>query len=193
MKVLLIDAYDSFVYIVKNYIDVMGHETTILRCDKVDPKSVLDYDVVVLGPGPGHPTECGYLEIIRQAEGKVPLLGICLGMQAIAEYYGLPVVPAASRLHGKLSTIKNDGTGCFSGLPAEFKVTRYHSLIADDSAGLENNPLCVTARSVEDNYIMGLRHREQPIEGVQFHPESICTEHGYRVLENFFINNDSAH
>ncbi|MFD1792692.1 anthranilate synthase component II [Ochrobactrum teleogrylli] len=187
MRVLLIDAYDSFVYIVKNYIDVMGHDSEIVRWDHVRLDAVVNYDAIILGPGPGHPTECGYLDIIRHAEGKVPIFGICLGMQAIAQFYGLPVVQAEKRLHGKISTIRCSGTNCFSGLPNEFKVTRYHSLIADDSAQQENSPLKVTARSLEDNYIMGLKHQDWCIEGVQFHPESICSEYGYRILENFFF------
>jgi len=188
MKVLLVDAYDSFVYIIKNYIDVMGHETKIVRCDKVEVKDLECCDAIILGPGPGHPTECGYLNILQYAEGRKPVFGICLGMQAIAEYYGLPVVPAAHRLHGKRSKIHNDGTCCFSELPNEFEVIRYHSLIADDSRKTVKYPLRVTARSHEDNYIMGIKHCDYYIEGVQFHPESIRSEYGYQIISNFFEN-----
>lgn len=188
MKVLLIDAYDSFVYIVKNYIDVMGHDTEIVRCDAVNYDCLENYEAIVLGPGPGHPTECGYLKIIELAEGKIPVLGICLGMQAIAEYYGVSVIPATNRRHGKVSNIETDGTSCFSGLPKVFEVTRYHSLVADESNINNETPLRVTARSLDDNYIMGLRHKNFYIEGVQFHPESIKTQHGYQVIANFFEN-----
>ena len=187
MRVLLVDAYDSFVYIVKNYIDVLGHQTTIVRSDHLDHNSLLSYNAVVLGPGPGHPNEWGYDAIIQAVEGKVPLFGICLGMQAIAAFYGMRIVQASRRLHGKRSIISHDGKACFRHLPEKFKVTRYHSLIVEDSISGESSPLEISARSLDDNYIMALRHSLRMIEGVQFHPESIYSEHGAQILENFFL------
>lgn len=186
MKVLLIDAYDSFVYIVKNYMELIGLDVDIIRNDRVDLSTLSTYQAIVLGPGPGHPSECGYFEIIQHAEGNIPIFGVCLGMQAIAEFYGIPVKPASSRQHGKVSRINNDTKGCFENLPSSFKVTRYHSLVAKEEPFIDTSPLEVTARSVKDNYIMGLRHKTYCIEGVQFHPESITTEYGMEIISNFF-------
>lgn len=192
MKILLIDAYDSFVYIIKNYLERMHHQVDIVRCDKIINNTLLTYQAVILGPGPGHPGECGYLEVIAQLEGRLPIFGICLGMQAIAEYYGVTVSPASSRQHGKVSSIINDGCGCFTDLPKEFNVTRYHSLIADRDK-FAHSLLQVTAISQLDGYVMALKHPELPIEGVQFHPESITTENGFRLIENFFRYTVNAH
>lgn len=187
MKILLVDAYDSFVYIIKNYIENLGLNIDIIRCDKIDVTILKNYQAIVLGPGPGHPTECGYLDIIRYSEGKIPIFGICLGMQAIAEYYGVPVVPASSRQHGKISSIENDTKGCFRALPSVFNVTRYHSLVAERKAFNDEIPLVISASSIQDGYVMGIRHKRYCIEGVQFHPESITTEHGKDIIHNFFL------
>ncbi|OCG42674.1 anthranilate synthase component II [Gilliamella sp. Bif1-4] len=188
MKVLLIDAYDSFIYIVKNYIENIGINVDVIRNDKVELISLQDYQAIILGPGPGHPIESCYIDILGAAEGILPIFGVCLGMQAIAEYYGLSVNPAISRQHGKTSLIRNDMKGCFTNLPSEFLVTRYHSLVVDENLITSDTPLVITARSLNDNYVMGLRHKNYLIEGVQFHPESISTEYGMNIFENFFRN-----
>lgn len=188
MKILLIDAYDSFVYIVDHYLQTLGHDIDVIRCDRIDHSSLHTYDAVVLGPGPGHPTACGYLDVIKQLEGKKPIMGICLGMQAIAEYYGVPVVQAKRRQHGKVSRIITDQKGCFTNLPKEINVTRYHSLVAARSAFTPEIPLHVTARSLLDSEVMGIRHNQYAIEGVQFHPESITTEHGLEMIKNFLVS-----
>jgi anthranilate synthase component 2 len=137
----------------------------------------------MLGPGPGHPTDCGYVELIHHFQGKVPLFGVCLGMQAIALAFGGKVVKAKHLMHGKTSQISHTNEGCFVGLPKPLTVTRYHSLIAEEVT-LPGNDLIITARSLDDHYIMGLRHRRFPIEGVQFHPESIGTEEGMALFQN---------
>ncbi|UTM58647.1 aminodeoxychorismate/anthranilate synthase component II [Photobacterium sp. CCB-ST2H9] len=186
MKILLIDAYDSFVYIVKNYIEVIGFQTDVVRCDKVNLESLNDYHAIILGPGPGHPCESGYLDIIRRVEGKIPIFGICLGMQSIAEFYGVSVKPAVNRVHGKVSLIEHDQMGCFQQLKSPLKVTRYHSLIASRDDIKSDSELVITSESIDDNYIMGIRHKAFVIEGVQFHPESISTERGADILINFF-------
>ncbi len=184
MKILLIDAYDSFVFIVKNYLEVLKHDVRVVRCDAFSHEDLLYADIVFLGPGPGHPTECGYLQIIETLEGVKPIFGICLGMQAIAEFYGIPVIQADSRQHGKVSEIHNTGEGIFSGLPSKYNVTRYHSLVANKS-DFEASKLKITATSTLDSYVMALKHDTYPIEGVQFHPESIATEYGLDILKNF--------
>jgi len=186
VKILLIDAYDSFIYIVKNYIENLGIDVEVIRNDKVQLNSLQDYRAVILGPGPGHPLESGYIDIIGAAEGILPIFGVCLGMQAIAEYYGLSVNPAMSRQHGKTCLIRNDMKGCFTDLPSEFFVTRYHSLVVDEKLITSESLLEISAWSLNDNYVMGLRHKNYLIEGVQFHPESISTEYGMNIFENFF-------
>ncbi len=186
MKILLIDSYDSFVYIIKNYIERLGHETHIVRNDKVKLETLHQYNLIILGPGPGHPLECGYLEIIKKVEGEIPILGVCLGLQAIGCYYGSKVVRAEKRLHGKTSLIKNDQKGCFKNLPSIYEVARYHSLIIEKIE--PNQEIICSATSVNDNYIMGVRHKTHSIEGVQFHPESIKSNYGLQLIENFIEN-----
>lgn len=188
MKILLIDAYDSFIYIVKNYIENIGIDVDVIRNDKVQLSSLQDYQAIILGPGPGHPLDSGYIDIIGAVEGILPIFGVCLGMQAIAEYYGLSVNPAMSRQHGKTCFIRNDMKGCFINLPSEFSVTRYHSLVVDEKLITSESPLVISALSLNDNYVMGLRHKNYLIEGVQFHPESISTEYGMNIFDNFFKN-----
>jgi len=187
MKFLVIDAYDSFVYIIKNYIERLGLEVDLIRCDRIKHNFLFEYHAIVLGPGPGHPRDCGYLDIIKSVEGKIPILGICLGMQAISEYYGINVIPVSSRQHGKVSQIKNDGEGIFMGLPSIFNVTRYHSLAARLSDFNASTPLQISAKSMKDGHVMGVRHKNFCIEGVQFHPESAATEYGIAMMRNFFI------
>lgn len=184
MKILLVDAYDSFVHIVANYLRVLNNDVDVIRCDKVDIAGIgSKYNFIVLGPGPGHPKDSGYLDILCAYEGRLPIFGVCLGMQAIAEYYGISVIKAASRKHGKISEISHTQQGCLSGLPSPMKVTRYHSLVADKEL-FPHPELNITAVSLDDNYIMALAHDFYAIEGVQFHPESVTTDHGLLLFKN---------
>ena len=186
MKVLLVDAFDSFVYVVKNYVDLLGVDTTMVRVNRLTQVDPLVFDAVILGPGPGRPEECGYLGLLDQVAGWKPVFGICLGMQAIAVHAGARVVRASSRQHGKVSRIRNDGKGCFEGLPDTFDVTRYHSLVADETSVSQVADLEISARSLLDGYVMGLRRDRSLMEGVQFHPESIGSQYGHQVIANFF-------
>ena len=186
MKVLLVDAFDSFVYVVKNYVDLLGADTTIVRVNRLAQVDPLAFDAVILGPGPGRPEDCGYLEFLDQVAGRKPVFGICLGMQAIAVNAGARVVRASSRQHGKVSRIRNDGKGCFEGLPDTFDVARYHSLVADETSVNQVADLEISARSLLDSYVMGLRRDRLLMEGVQFHPESIGSQYGHQVIANFF-------
>lgn len=187
MKVLLVDAYDSFVYIIEQYLKSLELETVTLRCDDPRLAGALespDTDFVLLGPGPGRPEEAGYPDLIRRLNGAKPILGVCLGHQAIGLAFGGRVVRADNIMHGKACLIDNDGRGVFAHTGCKpFVACRYHSLIVDRL----NLPcdLVVTATAHDDGYIMGLRHRTMPIEGIQFHPESIATENGLKLLDSF--------
>ena len=182
---LVIDNYDSFTYNLVQYFGQLGVEQRIFRNDGISPKEALDLnpDRVLLSPGPCSPKEAGVtLEIIRTFAGKKPILGVCLGHQAIGYYFGGKVVRADRLMHGKISPILHRQTDLFRGMPDGFAATRYHSLLVERSslpAELE-----ITAETAEGE-IMGLRHRTLPIWGVQFHPESIATEGGMRILQNF--------
>ncbi len=185
---ILIDNYDSFTYNLVHYLGELGAECVVHRNDKLSAADVLAAKpkAIVLSPGPCTPNEAGIcLDLIRlvaETGGKVPLLGVCLGHQAIGQAYGGKVIRAPVPLHGKLSAIRHAGKGIFKGLPEAFKVTRYHSLIVERAslpADLE-----VTAET-SDGLIMGLQHRTHPVHGVQFHPESIASEHGHALLANF--------
>ncbi|SEH73825.1 MULTISPECIES: aminodeoxychorismate/anthranilate synthase component II [unclassified Leifsonia] len=185
MKVAVIDAFDSFVWIIKQYLDEAGAETTMLRSHAENPARLaeLEPDCIVLGPGPGTPAASGHIEILEAHSQHIPVLGICLGHQAIAEFFGATVRPAEHLMHGKTSLVDHDGHGVFRGLPRPATVTRYHSLVVDEATIPEC--LVVTARSSDDNYVMGLRHKDRRIEAVQFHPESIGTQVGHRYFENY--------
>lgn len=186
MKILLIDAYDSFVHTIYQYLLALNAEVDVVRNDKFSLTQIHQshYDAIVLGPGPGHPRDCNYLQIIEEFKGKIPLLGVCLGHQALTLAFGGQVVKAQHLMHGKTSLVKHTGEGCFANLPTPFTATRYHSLIADkDSFPLQT--LQITAESMDDGYIMGLKHRTLAIEGVQFHPESVTTKDGYKIFETF--------
>ena len=181
--IAMIDNYDSFTWNLVQYLQELGAEVRVFRNDEitVDELAALQPSHIVLSPGPGEPSGAGILlETIRRFAGQVPLLGVCLGHQAIGQAFGGRVVRAKTVMHGKASRIQHDGKGVFRALPADFTATRYHSLV------VANVPDCltVTARS-EDGEIMGLRHRELAIEGVQFHPEALLTEHGHAMLANF--------
>jgi anthranilate synthase component II len=183
--IVLIDNYDSFVHNLARYLRRLGQETLVLRNDAVSAGEVIRRRpaAVVLSPGPCTPNEAGCsLELVKRAVGEIPVLGVCLGHQAIAAALGGAVVRAKQPLHGRSSRMTHDRTGMFAGLPSPLTVGRYHSLVVDEAT--LPRELEITARA-EDGTIMALAHREWPVCGVQFHPESILTEHGYEILNNF--------
>ncbi|MFZ0301466.1 MAG: aminodeoxychorismate/anthranilate synthase component II [Terracidiphilus sp.] len=188
--VFVLDNYDSFTYNLVQYLGELGAEVEVRRNDEVTPEQVeaMRPERILLSPGPCTPGEAGILvPLIRHMAGKVPILGVCLGHQAIGEAFGGDVVRAATLMHGKTSPVEHDGKGVFAGLPNPMTCTRYHSLIvAENSLPSE---LEITARTAEGNgkgsVIMGLRHRTLPVEGVQFHPESVLTEGGHQMIRNF--------
>ena len=183
---VLIDNYDSFTWNLVHYFGQLGQQVRVFRNDETTPEAILGLAPagVILSPGPCDPDRAGIcLDMIaRAAETKTPLMGVCLGHQAIGQAFGGKVVRAPQPLHGKLSRIHHDGESLFAGLPQDFQATRYHSLTVDPAS--MPNSLTVTARA-EDGVIMGIAHRELPIHGVQFHPESIASEHGLAMLANF--------
>ncbi len=182
---LLIDNYDSFAYNLVHYLGELGAEVQVRRNDAitVDEALALKPQGIVLSPGPATPDKAGIcLELVRRAAGSVPILGVCLGHQAIGQAFGGKVVRAPVPMHGKISEIHHNGGAVLKGIPNRFRATRYHSLIVDRPS----LPACleVTAET-DDGLIMGLAHRQLAVHGVQFHPESIASEHGHRLLENF--------
>ena len=182
---ILIDNYDSFTYNLVHYLGELGGEARVFRNDKIAVAEVMAMRPkgIVLSPGPCTPNEAGIcLELIEKAGPTIPLLGVCLGHQAIGQAYGGKVVRAPVPMHGKLSQITHAGKGLLKGLPRKFAVTRYHSLMVERK-GLPAD-LAVTART-DDGLIMGLMHKTHPVHGVQFHPESIASEHGHALLANF--------
>ncbi|CAA9553532.1 MAG: Anthranilate synthase, amidotransferase component @ Para-aminobenzoate synthase, amidotransferase component [uncultured Thermomicrobiales bacterium] len=183
--ILLLDNYDSFTYNLYQYLRELGAEVEVRRNDKIDLAGVeaLAPAGIVVSPGPCTPTEAGIsVELIRAFAGRAPILGVCLGHQSVGAAFGATIRRAPTLMHGKLSTIRHDGKGVFAGLPQGFTATRYHSLIVER----EGLPPCLAVSAeTPDGVIMGLRHRELPIEGVQFHPEAILTEHGHDLLDNF--------
>ena len=187
LRVTLIDNYDSFTYNLFHYLGELGADVTVRRNDAVSAADVVaeEPDAIVLSPGPCTPNEAGIcLDLIRAASDTTPLLGVCLGHQAIGQAFGGEVVRAPEPMHGKVSLIRHQSCSVFRGFNGPFRATRYHSLIVRrDSlpAALE-----VTAET-EDGLIMGLAHRQRPVHGVQFHPESIASEHGHQLLANFLI------
>jgi|SRR5690349_5606127 len=188
--ILMIDNYDSFTYNLVQYLGELGADVQVHRNDQVTVKQVaaLDPSHIVLSPGPCTPDQAGIcLPLIRELAGKFPILGVCLGHQSIGQAFGGKVVRAREVMHGKTSAIHHAGQGVFRKLPAPFTATRYHSLIVD--TGTFPPELEVTAWTERDggarDEVMGLKHKRLPIEGVQFHPESILTEHGHALLKNF--------
>lgn len=182
---LVIDNYDSFTYNLVQYFGELGAELLVRRNDEItlDEITTLRPAQIVISPGPCTPNEAGMsCEVIRRFGPEIPLLGVCLGHQSIGQVYGGDVVRADRLMHGKTSPILHNGQGVFSGIPSPFEATRYHSLIVRRDTFPD--ALEITAETAEGE-IMGLRHREYPIQGVQFHPESILTEHGKRLLQNF--------
>ncbi|MDC7121882.1 aminodeoxychorismate/anthranilate synthase component II [Cellulomonas fimi] len=183
-RILVIDNYDSFVYTIVGYLNQLGAETVVVRNDAVPPLSERgDFDGVLVSPGPGTPAEAGQsMQVIRDcAESATPMLGVCLGHQALGEVYGGTVTHAPELMHGKTSEVEHDGEGVLAGLPTPFTATRYHSLAVVD--GTVSDELEVTATT--HGIIMGLQHRTLPLHGVQFHPESVLTEGGHRLLANW--------
>ncbi|HQZ41104.1 MAG TPA: aminodeoxychorismate/anthranilate synthase component II [Vicinamibacterales bacterium] len=183
--VLVIDNYDSFTYNLVQYLGELGAEISVRRNDEITVADVraLAPDRIVISPGPGRPEDAGVsLEVIRSIGPTRPVLGVCLGHQAIGMAFGGRVVRAPAPIHGKTSVIEHDARGVFTGLPQAFEVGRYHSLVVADEVPDE---LEVTARTRADGIIMGLRHRTLPVHGVQFHPESVLTPEGRRLLRNF--------
>jgi para-aminobenzoate synthetase component II len=179
--ILIIDNYDSFVHNIARYFVELGERVKVVRNDEVSARD-LKAKAIVISPGPCTPNEAGVsLDVIRDCSGQVPILGVCLGHQAIGQVFGGKVVRAKQPMHGDYSAITHDDSGVFEGLPQGMNVGRYHSLIVE---AVEASPLRVTASS-DDGAIMGLSHYDHPTFGVQFHPESILTEHGYDMLKNF--------
>jgi anthranilate synthase component 2 len=189
MKVLIVDNYDSFVYNLAQYTGALGAEPHVLRNDQISLKEVkaLAPDRVIISPGPGNPEDKKYFgvcdDILREVSPTVPTLGVCLGHQGIGVAFGGRVVPASRLMHGKISRIVHDGKGVLRGIENPLRATRYHSLAIDKTQ--LPDCLSITAISMDDAEIMGVRHTEYPIEGVQFHPESIMTSEGMRILRNF--------
>ena len=185
MMLLLLDNYDSFTYNVYQLLSEIGAETEVIRHDKISVEEVRKrkFDGIVISPGPGIPREAGITEeLIWEMKGEVPMLGICLGHQAIGEVFGGAIVRAKEIIHGKVSPLQHNGKGIYSGLPQNIEIGRYHSLIVER----ESLPACLEITSeLADGTIMGLRHKEYDIEGIQFHPESILTPDGRRMMENF--------
>ncbi len=183
--IVLIDNYDSFTFNLVHYLGGLGADVVVHRNDKISVADVLagGPDAIVLSPGPCTPKEAGIcLDLIEAAHATTPVFGVCLGHQAIGEVFGGNVVRAPVPVHGKLSEIRHEGGGVFRGINAPFKATRYHSLVVDRSTMPED--LAVTAET-DGQLVMGLSHKTFPVHGVQFHPESIASEHGHRILKNF--------
>ena len=183
--ILLIDNYDSFTYNLEQYLRELEADTLVYRNDKITLEQIEEMkpDAIVISPGPGRPDEAGIsLDIVRKFSGRIPILGVSLGHQTIGQAFGGKIIKAKKIMHGKTSMVSNDGKGIFEGFKKPFQAMRYHSLVVER----ETFPdvLEITAES-EDGEIMGLRHREHPTCGVQFHPESIMSPHGKRILRNF--------
>ena len=185
-RILVIDNYDSFVFNLVQYLQQLGAECTVVRNDEVTESVAGDYDGILISPGPGTPEAAGIsmAMIKRAAELKKPLLGVCLGHQAIATAYGATVDRAPELLHGKTSQISHQGNGVYQGLPTPFTATRYHSLAIKEET--LPSDLAITGRS-ESGVVMSVQHKELPIFGVQFHPESVMTEHGHLLLANWLV------
>jgi len=189
LKVLILDNYDSFVYNLAQYAGEVADEVVVKRNDEVNIPAVRRFspDKIIISPGPGTPADPRYFgictEVLRKVSIETPTLGVCLGHQGIVHSFGGKIVRAKRLRHGKTSSIRHDGKGIFRGLENPFEATRYHSLVADPRTLPDS--LEVSARSEDDQEVMAVRHREFPIEGVQFHPESILTVHGHRMIANF--------
>ncbi|MEO8266230.1 MAG: aminodeoxychorismate/anthranilate synthase component II [Ilumatobacteraceae bacterium] len=184
-RILVIDSYDSFVYNLVQYLGELGADPVVVRNDQITVEEALamEPDSLLLSPGPGRPEDAGIIcaAVPAFAERGIPVLGVCLGLQAIGHVYGGSIIHAASLMHGKTSPIEHSGVGVFRGLPSPMTATRYHSLVIDP----DTIPACLEVTATSGDVVMGIRHRMLPIEGVQFHPESILTAVGHDLLRNF--------
>jgi para-aminobenzoate synthetase component 2 len=185
-RILVVDNYDSFVFNLVQYLQQLGAECTVVRNDEIQPSAAADYDGVLISPGPGTPERAGIrVELVKYcAAQKIPLFGVCLGHQAIGVAFGATVSQAPELLHGKTSQVIHNGAGVLENLPSPFRATRYHSLAVE--APTLPAEIEVTGKT-ESGVVMSMRHRELPIEGVQFHPESVLTEHGHQMLANWLV------
>ena len=190
MRLLMVDNYDSFTFNLVQYFQQLGADVRVVRNDALSVAQIaaLKPDHIVISPGPGNPDQAGVsLDVLRELGPRIPVFGVCLGYQALGQVYGGKVVRAGRIMHGKTSPIHHEGKGAFAGLPTPFEGTRYHSLVVEKTCV----PDCLEATAWTENddgsveELMGLRHREYPVEGVQFHPESILTQHGHALLKNF--------
>jgi len=183
--ILVVDHYDSFTYNLVQLIESLGRSTVVVKSDEKPASELVAMkpDAVVLSPGPGHPRDAGcFADVLEQLPATTPVLGVCLGHQAIGQHFGGEIARAQKVMHGKTSRIVHDGSGMFASLPSPLIAARYHSLVVTESS----LPDCLVANArAEDGTIQGLRHRSLPIHGVQFHPESVASEHGHRLLANF--------
>ncbi len=183
--ILLVDNYDSFVFNIARYVEELGREAEVERNDRIDVDGILACGTtgLIVSPGPCTPAEAGVsTEAIRKLSGRLPILGICLGHQCIGEAFGAKVTHAGTPMHGRSSTIRHDSGGIFAGLPEKFDVGRYHSLIVTDCGDAHDLLPCAWS---DEGEVMGIRHRAHPTYGVQFHPESVLTEHGYDLMAAF--------
>ena len=188
MKILLIDNYDSFTYNLFHYISKIRKNVDVIRNDKIDGKTILKkkYDKIVISPGPGNPNQAGNcLKIVKEVCTKIPILGVCLGHQVIGQVFGGKIINAKNLMHGKTSKIRHNKKGLFNNIRNNFEATRYHSLVVDRKKFPKN--LLITAET-KNNTIMGLMHKEYDIHGFQFHPESISTKVGMKLIKNFIDN-----
>jgi len=186
VKILLIDNYDSFTYNLAQYLWELGYETLVHRNDSLTLGDIrqIDPSHLVISPGPGTPDDSGIcLSVLREFSHTKPILGVCLGHQCIGQFFGGQIVRLTTPKHGKVSSISHNGAGVFTGIDTEFRATRYHSLVVSEDKFPDS--LEITARSDDDGQIMALQHRQLPVWGVQFHPESIMTTHGHDLLRNF--------
>ncbi|HMT14640.1 MAG TPA: aminodeoxychorismate/anthranilate synthase component II [Aestuariivirga sp.] len=182
--IILIDNYDSFTWNLYHFLGDLGAETVVHRNDKVSVGQVISArpQAIVISPGPGVPAAAGIIiDLIKEASGTIPIFGVCLGLQAMGEAFGGKVIRAPRQMHGKVSPIHHRDVGVFNGLPDDFAATRYHSLVVER----DTLPDCLEVTAETDGLIMGLQHRTMNVHGVQFHPESIASEHGHAILKNF--------
>jgi anthranilate synthase/aminodeoxychorismate synthase-like glutamine amidotransferase len=188
MKILLIDNYDSFTYNLYHYISKFNRNVDVVRNDKINSRTVLKkkYDKIVISPGPGNPNQAGNcLKIVKEVHKKIPILGVCLGHQVIGQVFGGKIVKAKNLMHGKISKIKHNEKGLFKNIQPNFEATRYHSLIVERKSLPKN--LTITAVT-KNQTIMGLMHKDYDVHGFQFHPESISTKMGIKLIKNFISN-----
>ena len=190
MKIILIDNYDSFTYNLYHYLSSLKTKVEVNRNDEITEKQIIKnkYDRIVISPGPGNPNQSGNcIKIVKSLYKKIPILGVCLGHQIIGQVFGSKIIQAKKLMHGKISKIKTNKTGILKNLPKKFEATRYHSLIIDKKT--LSKELEITAQT-EDGIIMGIKHKKYNIHGVQFHPESIKTTFGIKILKNFINYNN---